>query len=82
MKILFLFCRESISAVLLFYISKYYAQTTCLLHPQPVYNFSVNFLPSVPCVEVLISGTEDYTETRWIPDNLPDGVFIYNDAAR
>ena len=76
------FCRESISAVLLFYISKYYAQTTCLLHPHPVYNFSVDFLPSVPFVEVLISGTEDYTETRWIPDNLPDGVFIYNDAAR
>ena len=76
------FCRESISAVLLFYISKYYAQTTYLLHPHPVYNFSVDFLPSVPFVEVLISGTEDYTETRWIPDNLPDGVFIYNDAAR
>ena len=76
------FCRESISAVLLFYISKYYVQTTCLLHPQPVYNFSVDFLPSVPFVEVLISETEDYTETRWIPDNLPDGVFIYNDAAR
>ena len=75
------FCRESISAVLLFYISKYYVQTTCLLHPQPVYNFLVDFLPSVPFVEVLISGTEDYTETRWIPDNLPDGVFIYNDAA-
>ena len=75
------FCRESISAVLLFHISKYYVQTTCLLHPQPVYNFSVDFLPSVPFVEVLISGTEDYTETRWIPDNLPDGVFIYNDAA-
>lgn len=76
------FCRESISAVLLFYISKYYAQTTCLLHPKPKYNFSIELLPLVPFVEVLISGTEDYTETRWIPNNLPDGVFIYNDEAR
>ena len=79
------FCRESISAVLLFYISKYHAQTTCLLHPAPVYKFSVDLLPSVPFVEVEISGidaTEGHTKTRRIPDNLPDGVFVYNDAAR
>ena len=79
------FCRKSISAVLLFYISKYYVQTTGLLHPQPVYNFSVDLLPSVPFVEVLISGidaTEGHTKTRRIPDNLPSGVFVYNDAAR
>ena len=74
------FCRKSISAVLLFYISKYYAQATCLLHPQPVYNFSVDFLPSVPFVEVLVHSIEDsyQIETRWIPDNLPDGEFVYN----
>ena len=79
------FCRKSISAVLLFYISKYYAQTTCLLHPQPAYKFSVDLLPSVPFVEVLISGidaTEGHTKTRRIPDNLPGGFFVYNDAAR
>ena len=79
------FCRKSISAVLLFYISKYRAQTTGLLHPTPVYNFSIDLLPSVPFVEVLISGigaTEGHTKTRRIPDNLPDGVFVYNDAAR
>ena len=79
------FCRKSISAVLLFYISKYYAQTTCLLHPAPVCKFSVDLLPSVPFVEVEISGidaTEGHTKTRRIPDNLPDGVFVYNNAAR
>ena len=78
------FCREQISAVLLFYISTHRAQTTGLLHPQPMYNFSVDLLPSVPFVEVLISGigaTEGHAEPRWIPDNLPDGVFVYNDAA-
>ena len=79
------FCRKSISAVLLFHISKYYAQTTCLLHPQPAYNFSVDLLPSVPFVEVLVPKIEDYSvgdsyqiKTRWVPDNLPDGEFIYN----
>lgn len=75
------FCREEISAVLLFYISKYHAQTIGLLHPQPMYKFSVDLLPSVPFVEVLISGigaTEGHAEPRWIPDNLPDGLFVYN----
>ena len=79
------FCRKSISAVLLFYISKCHAQATGLLHPNLVHNFSIEFLPSVPFVEVLISGidaTEGHTKTRRIPDNLPDGVFVYNDAAR
>ena len=79
------FCRESISAVLLFHISKNHVQTTGLLHPKPVHNFSVDLLPSVPFVKVLISGidaTEGHTKTRRIPDNLPDGVFVYNDAAR
>ena len=83
------FCRESISAVLLFYISKYYAQTIGLLHPCPVHNFSIEFLPLVPFVEVPVPAIEDYSEgdvyrirPRWIPDNLPDGVFVYNDAAR
>ena len=32
------FCRESISAVLLFYISKFHAEATGLLHPKPAYN--------------------------------------------
>ncbi|RKU14257.1 hypothetical protein C6502_01305 [Candidatus Poribacteria bacterium] len=79
------FCRKSISAVLLFYISKYRAQATGLLHPNPVHNFSIELLPSVPFVEALISGidaTEGHTNTRWIPDNLPAGFFVYNDAAR
>ena len=77
------FCRKSISAVLLFYISKYNAQTTGLLHPRPVHNFSIEFLPLVPFVEVPAPAIEDYLEgdvliPRWIPDNLPEGVFIYN----
>lgn len=79
------FCRESISAVLLFYISKYHAQTTGLLHPQPVHNFSIEFLPLVPFVEVPVPAIEDCStgdvyriRPRWIPDNLPDGFFVYN----
>lgn len=75
------FCKGQISAVLLFYISKYHAQTIGLLHPCPVHNFSIDLLPSVPFVEVSISGigaTEGYAEPRWIPDNLPDGLFVYN----
>ena len=79
------FCRESISAVLLFYISKFHAETTGLLHPKPVCDFSIRLLPSVPFVEVLVPRIEDYSagnssklKTRWIPDNLPDGSFIYN----
>lgn len=79
------FCRESISAVLLFYISKYHSEATGLLHPKPAYNFLIEFLPSVPFVEVLVPEIEDYSagdsyriRTRWLPDNLPDGAFIYN----
>ena len=78
------FCRKSISAVLLFYISKYHAQATGLLHPNPVHNFSIEFLSSVPFVEVSIPRIEEDSvgyysiNTRWIPDNLPEGVFIYN----
>lgn len=79
------FCRESISAVLLFYISKYHLEATGLLHPKPAHEFSIEFLPSVPFVEVLVPEIEDYPmgnygriRTRWIPDNLPDGAFIYN----
>ena len=48
------FCRESVSAVLLFYISKFHTEATGLLHPKPVYNFLIEFLPSVPFVEVLV----------------------------
>ena len=77
------FCRESISAVLLFYISKYHAQTTCLLHPKPKYNFSIELLPLVPFVEVPVPAIEGYSvgdviRPRWMPDNLPDGLFVYN----
>ena len=86
------FCRESISAVLLFHISKYHSEATGLLHPKPAYNFLIEFLPSVPFVEavipekVLVSEMADYSVgdfdnqvgTRWIPDNLPDAAFIYN----
>ena len=86
------FCRESISAVLLFYISKYHVEATGLLHSKPAHKFSIELLPSVPFVEALIpervltSKTKDYSVgdfdnqigARWIPDNLPDGSFIYN----
>ena len=86
------FCRESISAVLLFYISKFYTETAGLLHPKPAYNFSIELLPLVPFVEVLVpervltSEIKDYSvedfdnqiSTRWIPDNSPNGLFWYN----
>ena len=80
------FCRESISAVLLFYIHpRIRAEIVGLLHPKPAYNFSIELLPSVPFVEVLVPGIENYStgdsyniEARWIPDNLPDGLFWYN----
>ena len=86
------FCRESISAVLLFYISKYHVEATGLLHSKPAHKFSIELLPSVPFVEALIpervltSKTKDYSVgdfdnqigARWIPDNLPDRSFIYN----
>ena len=80
------FCRKSISAVLLFYINKKTgSEIVGLLHPKPAYNFSIEFLPSVPFVEVLVPGIENYSagdsyniEARWIPDNLPDGAFWYN----
>ena len=79
------FCRKSISVVLLFYISKYYVKTAGLLHPKPAYNFSIELLPSVPFVEVLVPEIENYSvgdsykiEARWTPDNLRDGLFEYN----
>lgn len=86
------FCRASISAVLLFHISKYHSQVTGLLHPKPAHKFSIELLPSVPFVEavipekVLASEMENYAvedfdnqiNTRWIPNNLPDGLFRYN----
>ena len=80
------FCRRSISAVLLFYIhTRIRSEIVGLLHPKPAYNFSIEFLPSVPFVEVLVPGIENYSagdsyniEARWIPDNLPDGLFRYD----
>ena len=79
------FCRESISTVLLLHISKYYAETTGLLHPKPAYNFSSELLPLVPFVEILVPkiennsvGNSDRIKTRWIPNNSPDGLFRYN----
>ena len=43
-----------------------------LLHPKPAYHFSIELLPSVPFVEVLVPEIEDYAagesyqiETRW-----------------
>ena len=87
------FCRKSISAVLLFCIhERIRAEIVGLLHPKPAYDFSIELLPSVPFVEVLVpervltSEMEDYSvedfdnqiSTRWIPDNSPDGLFWYN----
>ena len=79
------FCRESISAVLLFCISKYYAKAVGLLHPRPAHTFSIEHLPLMPFVEVLAPEIEDYSirdsyqiDTRRIPDNLLEGLFVYN----
>lgn len=79
------FCRKSISAVLLFYISKYHLEAIGLLHPKPAHKFSIEFLPSIPFVKVLGPKIKDQpvdnndkVRTIWIPDNLPDGAFIYN----
>ena len=87
------FCRKQISAMLLFYIDeKYGAEIVGLLHPRPNYQFSHELLPSVPFVKALIpervltSEMADYSvedfdnqiRTRWIPNNLPDGLFRYN----
>ena len=87
------FCRKSISAVLLFYIhERIRSEIVGILHPKPAYDFSIKLLPSVPFVEVLVpervltSEMEDYSvedfdnqiSTRWIPDNSPDGLFWYN----
>ena len=87
------FCRESISAVLLFYIhTRIRSEIVGLLHPKPVHDFSIKLLPSVPFVEaiipkkILVSEMKDYSvedfdnqiSTRWIPNNLPDGLFRYN----
>ena len=87
------FCRESISAVLLFYIhERIGSEIVGLLHPKPAYHFSIELLPSVPFVELLVpeevlaSEIADYSvedfdnqiSTRWIPDNPPNGLFWYN----
>ena len=79
------FCRKSISAVLLFYISKYHTATIGLLHPTPAYKFLIEFLPSVPFGKILVPEMEDYSvgnpdriRTRWRPGDSPNGLFIYN----
>ena len=87
------FCRKSISAILLFYIhERIRSEIVGLLHPKPAHKFSIELLPSVPFVEVLVpervltSEMEDYSvedfdnqiSTRWIPDNSHDGLFWYN----
>ena len=79
------FCREQMSAVLLFYIhEKYEALIVGLLHPKPIYQFSHEILPSVRFValpipeQVLNSEMEDYSiadfggqiKPIWIPDEL------------
>ncbi len=52
-------CRRSISAILLFSISYVSASVVGLLHPDPVYKFSPQFLSSVPFVRV----------KEWPPEN-------------
>ena len=77
------FCREQMSAVLLFYIhEKYEALIVGLLHPKPIYQISHEILPSVRFValpipeQVINSEMEDYSiadfggqiKPIWIPD--------------
>ena len=77
------FCREQMSAVLLFYIhEKYGVLIVGLLHPKPHHQFSHKILPLVPFVKasipegVLKSEMEDYSTEDfggeigaiWIPD--------------
>ena len=77
------FCREQMSAVLLFYIhEKYEALIVGLLHPKPIYQFSHEILPSVRFValpipeQVINTEMEDYSiadfggqiKPIWIPD--------------
>ena len=77
------FCREQMSAVLLFYIhEKYGVLIVGLLHPKPHYQFSHEILPSVRFValpipeQVINTEMEDYSiadfggqiKPIWIPD--------------
>ena len=52
-------CRQSISAILLFTISVVNAFVVGILHPDPVYKFPIELLPSVPFLRL----------KKWPPEN-------------
>ena len=60
-------CRRSISAILLFSISGVSAFVTGILHPDPVYKFPIEYLPSVPFSRLKKWPPENNKlETEWV----------------
>ena len=69
-------CRQSISAVLLMPISGDRLNVTGVLHPEPIYPFSINFLKNVPFARVQkwpIENGEIFTE--WVISDPYASVF-------
>ena len=60
-------CRRSISAILLFCISDISVSVVGTLHPDPVHNFPIELLPSVPFVRLKKWPVEnDSLSTEWV----------------
>lgn len=84
-------CRRSISAILLFSISGVSAFITGILHPDPIYQFPFEFLPSVPFVRLMKWPPENNNiEIEWVRHNpVEQGIregkqlrFWYDEALR
>ena len=60
-------CKRSISVILLLSISDVSASVVGILHPDPVYNFPIELLPSVPFVRLKKWHVEnDRLSTEWV----------------
>ena len=90
-------CRSSISAILLFSISDISVSVVGTLHPDPVYNFPIELLPSVPFVRLkkgtvendrfsIEWGTHKHVNTNTTTEQVLDEprpkLFYYDDKFR
>lgn len=71
-------CKRSISAILLVTILADRSLIVGVLHPDPVYQFPINLLPSVPFLRLKEWPPKDnHLETEWIIDKPKPGDFVH-----
>ena len=70
-------CRRSISAILLISLSGVSAFVTGILHPDPIYKFPIEYLPTVPFVRLQKWPLENNKiQTEWVTHKPPKQKFL------